>query len=116
MRKFPAFGHALFFTRAASLGEAVSRAAVQVLYPGRQLAAQADPVDVRRAGLRNHRGTIVEPCRNLVNSYDFVILATSEPAWNHGGTMQEPGVFIWFRHTCDVGTIVEPSWNHAGTL
>ena len=44
------------FQRTASLGEAVSLAAVQFLYPGRQLAAQAvdvtGAVDLRRAGLQ----------------------------------------------------------------
>ena len=56
-------------------------------------------------------GTIVEPSRNLVTSYEFVLLATSEPSWNHRGTTQEPCDVIWVRHTCDVGTIVESSWN-----
>ena len=111
VRKFPAIWHASFFTQSASLGEAVSRAAV-----------------------RRHRGNIVKPRRNLVNSYDCVRLAASEPAWNHCGAMQELCVVIWFRPACDVGTIVEPrrnlvssydcvilaasepSWSHAGTM
>ena len=108
------------FQRTASLGEAVPLAAVQVLHPGRQLAAKAvdvtSAIDLRRAGLQpgtvRLQGLLPAPLRERFRE------PVPHSHWrrrNHRGTSVEPS-----RNPVNSSGFVtlatsEPSWNHRGT-